>query len=357
VADSIVLMAELTPDSGGEERSKATKRLLDAGGLDSRVRERDRVAVKVHVGELHNDSHVAPEICAVITERIRALGGLPFLTETSTLYRGQRSNAVDHLRHAFAHGFTFEKVGAPFIMADGLTGSSEIEVPIPGVLFRAVKIAREVVLAESLIAVSHATGHMASGLGACIKNLGMGLASRMGKLRQHSSVSPTIDAAACTFCELCIKWCPADAIVEQEGKAFILKDRCIGCGQCFTVCNFEAVRHNWGVASADLQKRMAEHALGAVTGKEQRVYFLNYLTDMTADCDCLSRRQTPVLPDVGILASEDPVALDQATLDITKEKCGRDLSRASYPKIDPAVQLEHGERIGLGSRKYRLQRV
>lgn len=352
-----VLMAELPADSGSAERGKATRRLLDAAGLDRIVGKRDRVAVKVHVGELHNDTHVSPELCALIVERVKALGGLPFLTETSTLYKGQRSNAVDHLRHAFAHGFTYQKVGAPFIMADGLTGNSEIEVPIPGRLFRTVKIAREAVLAEALIAVSHATGHIASGLGACIKNLGMGLASRMGKLRQHSSVSPTINQAACTFCEQCIKWCPAEAIVEQEGKAFIHKEKCIGCGQCFTVCRFDAVGHNWGVASKDLQQRMAEHALGAVIAKREHVYFFNYLTDMTADCDCTSTKQERILPDVGILACRDPVALDQATLDVTREKCGRDLSQTSYPKIDPAVQLAHGERIGLGSRKYKLQRV
>ena len=357
MADTNVLMAELSPDSKSEERGKATQRILDAGGLDSCIRQLDHVAVKIHVGELHNDTHVAPEICALIVARIKSLGGQPFLTETSTLYKGQRSNAVVHLLHAFNHGFTCERVGAPFIMADGLTGNSEIEVSIPGRLFRKVKIAREVVLAEALIAVSHATGHMASGLGACIKNLGMGLASRMGKLRQHSSVSPVIDKAACTFCGQCIKWCPAEAIVEKEDKAFIVKARCIGCGQCFTVCNFDAVRHNWGVASVELQQRMAEHALGAVLNKQGRVFFFNYLTDMTADCDCMSRRQDRILPDVGILASEDPVALDQATLDITREKSGQDLSRVSYPKVDPTAQLEHGERIGLGSRKYSLKMV
>ena len=224
-----------------------------------------------------------------VVEGVKRAGGSPFLTETSTLYKGERSNAIDHLRHAFAHGFGYEAIGAPFIMADGLSGTAEVEVPIKGILFDKVAIAREVLFADSLVAVTHATGHLGNGLGAAIKNLGMGLASRMGKLRQHSSVKPTVDPQACTFCAQCLKWCPAEAIAERGGKAFIVSEMCIGCGECLAVCRFDAVRHDWGADLGQLQRREAEHALGAVQDKRDKLLVLSYLTDMTKECDCLAR--------------------------------------------------------------------
>ncbi|HUV08754.1 MAG TPA: 4Fe-4S dicluster domain-containing protein, partial [Spirochaetia bacterium] len=173
------------------------------------------------------------------------------------------------------------------------------------------------------------------------------------------SIKPRIDAAACTFCGKCIEWCPEDAIVpedvvEKSGKAFILEKKCIGCGECLSVCNFDAVKYNWGVESSDLQKRVAEHALGAVQNKRQKSFFINCLTDMTGGCDCMGNRQDRIMGDVGVLASTDPVAIDQATLDLTEKHFGESLAKKSYPQIDASLQLEHGERIGLGSRAYRL---
>jgi uncharacterized Fe-S center protein len=311
--------------------------------------------VKIHVGEQRNTGHVAPEIVAVVVGRIRQLGASPFLTETSTLYKGCRSNAIDHLMHAFAHGFTLDKVGAPFIMADGLFGNTELEVPIPGTLFKKVNIAREVAFADSLVVISHPTGHPGMGMGACLKNVGMGLSSRIGKLRQHSSVKPYVDAGSCTFCMKCIKWCPVDAIVERDSKAFIVSERCIGCGECLAVCRFDAVRYNWGTESAELQKRVAEHALGAVIDKREKCLYLNYLTDMTKECDCYGERQERLLPDVGVLASRDPVAIDQATLDLTRERFGQSLAEKGWPGLDATVQLDHAEAIGLGCRRYEIE--
>ena len=276
------------------------------------------------------------------------------MTETSTLYKGRRSNAVDHLIQAFDHGFAYENIGAPFILADGLSGNTEIEVQIEGIIFDRVSIAREVVFADSLIAVSHPTGHPEMALGAAIKNLGMGLSSRIGKLRQHSSVKPYVDAKACTLCRKCIQWCPVDAIVEKKEKAFILKEKCIGCGECLSVCNFDAIRYNWGVESADLQKRVAEHALGVILNKRGHCFFFNFLIDMTRGCDCYGDRQERNMPDVGILASPDPVAIDQATLDLTARRHERSIAKESEPGLDGTIQLEHAEKIGLGSRTYEL---
>ncbi len=349
-----VYFAELPEDSNSSERIAATKKLLKGSEIESIIADKDKVAVKLHVGERNNDTHVAPEIVRTVVSKIKEKGGLPFLTETSTLYKGRRSNAIDHLAHAFSHGFTFENIGAPFIMADGLTGNTEIEIPIEGRIFNKVNIAREIVFADALVAVSHPTGHPGMALGACLKNIGMGLSSRIGKLRQHSSVKPYIDEAKCTFCEKCIKWCPEEIIIEKNEKAFIIQEKCIGCGECLAVCNFDAVKYNWGVESAELQKRVAEHVLGAVQDKRDKSFFLNFLFDMTRGCDCEGERQKRIIPDVGILASRDPVAVDQATLDLTAKSFGESLAKKSEPRLDASIQLEHAEEIGLGSRKYNL---
>jgi len=353
----VVYFAELPESSRLEDRVGAAERILDACGLESIVARRDRTAVKVHVGEKNCATHLDPRIVRAVVARIKSLGAAAFLTETSTLYKGERATAIDHLALAFAHGFTFEQVGAPFIMADGLTGDSELEVPIPGVLFDRVAVAREVRVADSLVAVTHATGHLGNGLAACIKNLGMGLASRKGKLRQHSALKPAVDPQACTFCGKCLQWCPEEAIVERDGKAFILGDKCIGCGECLAVCRFDAVRHDWSSDLGALQRREAEHALGVLQGKRDKFLALCFLVDMTKDCDCVAHRQERLQPDVGVLASRDPVAADQAALDLTRQRFGRSLAEAGWPQVDARVQLEHGERIGLGSRTYELRRV
>jgi uncharacterized Fe-S center protein len=352
-----VFFVELPENSTLEQRLVGTERLLDGCGLKQIVAKRDRVAVKIHVGEGRNNTHLAPRIVGAVVERLKRLGTSPFLTETSTLYKGNRSNAIDHLTHAYEHGFGYEVVGAPFIMADGLSGNSEVEVPIPGVLFQKVNIAREAVFADALVAVTHAKGHLANALGGTIKNVGMGLSSRMGKLRQHSAMKPKVDPKACTLCLKCIRWCPVEAIVEREGKAFILTEPCIGCGECLAVCRFDAVKYDWGTQGTDLQRKEAEHALGVVLDKRDKCLFLNFLVDMTRDCDCMDRAQERIQPDLGILASQDAVAVDQATLDLTRERFGRSLAEEGWPHLDATVQLEHGERVGLGSRRYELRMV
>ncbi len=352
-----VLFKALAKQSTLRERISAMAAILQNTGLPDAFFAREKVAVKIHVGERKNNTFVAPEVIKQAVQWIKNKGGLPFLTETSTLYKGARSHAIDHLIHAFNHGFTYGKIGAPFIMADGLLGNSEIEVAIPGQIYRSVLIAREVETADALVAVSHATGHMVSGLGACIKNLGMGLASRMGKMRQHSSIKPSIKPELCTLCRLCIKWCPEDAIIEKNGNAFIIEENCTGCGECLAVCGFDAVAYNWGVGSKELQKRMAEHALGVIINKKNKCLFINVLADMTKDCDCLAKLQQPIMPDIGILASLDPVAVDQATLDLTKKYNGVNLGKKSFPALDPTVQLAHAENITMGSREYELHEI
>lgn len=354
---SKVYFAPLEKESSAHERKEKMVEICTLPDFTGIIEKNDKVAVKIHVGEKKNTTHVAPEVVKQAVNSIKKRKGKPFLTETATLYRGERSDGIDHLEHAYRHGFTPGKMGAPFIMADGIAGNSEVAVSIPGILQDSVFIARDAAYADVIIAISHATGHMANGLGAALKNLGMGLASRKGKMRQHSSMKPKIKPGACTFCKQCISWCPEDAIIERDEKAFILTEKCIGCGECLTVCKFDAVSYDWGTESAELQKQVAEHAFGAIRGKEKKSFFINCLYDMTKDCDCVGGAQDPVIPDIGILASSDPIALDQATLDLTESSFPETLVGDSWPNLDPKVQLEHGERIGMGSREYELIRI
>ncbi|WP_371381411.1 DUF362 domain-containing protein [Sporomusa aerivorans] len=336
------------------EQVSAMARIFAASGASKIISTNDFVAIKLHVGEKKNTTHVKPEVVRVLVQEAKALGGQPFLTETSTLYKGERENAVKHILHAHNHGFSIDNVGAPFVMADGLAGNTEHEVEINGELHKSVKVAREVLSADSLLVVSHPTGHPAAGLGACIKNIGMGLASRMGKMRQHSAMMPEVNAAACKYCQKCIKWCPQDAIIEQGSKAFIVAEKCIGCGECLAVCRFDAVKYDWNAESGYMQRSMAEHAYGSVIGKPGKCFYFNVLVDMTKDCDCFNVKQAKIIPDIGILAADDPVAVDKATLDLTAKAHGKTLAEISYAHHDAMIQIKHAAKIGMGSLEYQL---
>lgn len=331
--------------------------LYDAADFSSFLEPGELVAIKMHFGEKNNDTHVKPEMVKPIVGRVKQAGAKPFLTDTNVLYRSQRSNAVDHLQLIHEHGFTLERVGAPVLILDGLRGNQEEEIPIPGQIYRSVSLAAGLALADALIVVSHVTGHMGTGLGGTLKNMGMGLSSRMGKLRQHSATKPYVDERSCTGCWVCIRWCPEDAIEKHGEVAWIDPEKCIGCGECLVVCRFDAVRHDWRVESVELQRRVAEHALGAALNKKGKVGYFNFVINVTKDCDCLGRKQVPVVPDVGILASYDPVAIDTAALDLIRSTAGAELFRFSYPHLDGREQLRHGEKIGLGSMDYEIVEV
>jgi uncharacterized Fe-S center protein len=339
------------------EQASGMEKIYDASGAAAVTAGKDFVAVKLHVGEKENTTHIRPALIRAIVDKVKSQQGVPFLTETSTLYKGERENAVKHLLHAHRHGFGIDNVGAPFIMADGLTGNTEYEIEINGELHKSVKVAREVMSADVLLAVSHATGHVAAGLGACIKNLGMGLASRMGKMRQHSAMLPEVITKKCRLCQKCIKWCPREAIIEKDGKAYIKTDKCIGCGECLAMCRFDAVKYDWGAESGFMQKSMAEHAYGIVKEKTNKCFFFNVLVDMTKDCDCYNVSQKKLIPDIGILASADPVAIDKATLDLTAQAQGQTLAQMAYKHHDAMIQIEHAANIGMGSLEYELIEV
>lgn len=352
-----VYLARVTDGSPPAQQAAALNKVMDACGFTNRLSRLDMVAVKVHVGEKNNATHMRPELAARAVNLVRAVGAQPFLTDTATLYRGERENAVKHALHAHAHGFSIEKTGAPFVAMDGLSGTDEVEVAITGELHDRVKVAGQALLADALVVISHATGHMGSGMGAAIKNVGMGLASRAGKMRQHSSITPEVNSERCENCGKCRQWCPADAIDEQEGVSYIHQQDCIGCGECIAVCRYGAVKFDYAIESPILQKSMAEHAAGVLGHFGDKAVFFNVMVDMTKECDCLNERQEKQFADVGILACDDIVAVDQATLDLSARAHGRDLAQQSFPKLDAGIQIRHAQKIGLGSRDYRLVEV
>ena len=247
--------------------------LFEKANLVNCFEAEDFIAIKTHFGEDGNTTHIPANYFPPLVDKLKNLGCKPFLTDTCVLYASERSDAVKHLHLAEKHGFTVEQTGAPIVIADGLRGSNETEVKIPGELFSEVSIATEAVTANAMIVTTHVTGHIASGIGGAIKNIGMGLASRKGKLRQHSSVKPSINGPKCTGCGSCLLWCPQVAITMNGDVAIINGEKCIGCGECLTVCRFDAVNYNWQTSSEDLQKKMTEHALGVISNKRTKFVF------------------------------------------------------------------------------------
>lgn len=317
--------------------------------------KRDLVAVKLHVGEAGVSTRLPPDIAAEAVRVVRDLGARAFLTDTAVLYAGPRSNGVGHAEVAARHGFTFERTGASFLPADGLLGNIEVSVPIEGRHFQSVRIARGIAEANAMVVVSHATGHLGTGFGGTLKNLGMGCASRKGKLSQHSDTKPFIKEDRCQACGACIASCPEEALTAGKGgEAELDESQCIGCGECIAQCHHGAIGFRWDSASARLQEKMVEHALGAVRALQGNVVYLLGIVSLTKDCDCLSPGSAIVARDVGFAASLDPVALDQASIDLVARSEGKGLDELAYPELDGTIQLAHAEGLGLGSRGYTL---
>jgi len=351
-----VYCRRLSPDADYPDLVSATKRLFEVGNFRELFRRGDSVAVKLHFGEGDNDTHIHPPVVRAVVERVKAGDGRPFLIESNTLYRGRRSNSIDHLILAHEHGFTMDQVGAPVIIADGLLGNEQVEVPIEGKHYKKVRISAAGHHARTIIALAHVTGHPGTGIGASIKNIAMGLSSRAAKLSQHSDMVPDVDGDKCVACGTCAEWCPVDAITVDE-VAEIDEKKCIGCGECLAVCPNDAVTFSWSETNERLQEKMAEHALGVVTRKRGRIGFLNYIYDVTKGCDCFGTRQEPVLKSLAVLASTDCVAVDRATVDLINEHTHGDFFRKLYPHIPYDVQFTHGESIGLGTTDYDLVEV
>ena len=353
--------------------------LLERMKIGKSIKKDDLVAIKLHFGELGNCAFLRPVFLRTIVEMVKRVGAQPFLTDTNTLYRGSRSNAVSHLGTAMHNGFDYTCVGCPVIIADGLRGANGVKVKVPGEVLKEVSVAREIADADSMIVVTHFKLHELSGFGGALKNIGMGGASRDGKLVQHSTLAPQVNIEKCKGCKICFDYCPAQAISLKEKKATINSDAtrvptvegrtCIGCGQCIAICPEGAVEIEW-TGDADLfQKKMVEHAHGVLQGKKKTI-FLNFIIDVSPACDCYPCNDAPIVRDVGILASFDPVSIDAASADFVNNeeslpgtvikhslKKGQDKFRAVYPSVDWNVQLNHAEKLGLGERSYMLVKV
>lgn len=342
-------------------------RLTDTCGLEDMIAPRNLVAIKLHFGEKGNAAFIRPLFIRPIVDRIKELGASPFLTDTNTLYAGTRGNSVSHLKTAIENGFAYSVVNAPIIIGDGMRGASYAEVEIDGELIKTAYLGKEIVESDVLISIAHFKGHELTGFGGTIKNLGMGCASRKGKLDQHSGLSPKVKRKKCIGCGECVEHCAQKAISLTDKKAVIDPEKCVGCGECILICPNSAIDVQWNADIPVFQKKMSEYTLAVLKGKQEKTMFLNFLTNISPACDCYGHNDAPIVQDIGIMASTDPVAIDQASADMVNrqnvadgsclqdsEKQRGDIFRSVYPKIDWSIQLQHAEKMGLGSREYEL---
>jgi Uncharacterized Fe-S center protein len=357
-------------------RLDKVEKLLKKTGLKDAIAPKDLVAIKLHFGETGNLAYIRPPYVRRAVDMVKQLGGRPFLTDANTLYVGNRANSVDHLETAIQNGFDYAVVGAPLIIADGLTGKDYVKVPVSGKHFKEVNIGSAAYHADAMVVMTHFKCHELTGFGGAIKNLGMGLGSRSGKQQMHSDVLPKIKEDKCTGCARCSDWCPAKAIEMQPWtgnkkgqKAYIQDKICWGCGECAVTCLFGSISVNWRTTPEAVQEKMAEYALGAVKGKEEKVVYINFVTDVSPECDCYGHNDYPIVQDIGILASLDPVALDHACADLVNArppmpgsviegiKPGEDKFQMVHPGINGRAQLLHGAEIGLGQMEYELLEI
>jgi len=322
-------------------------------GLLSSIEKDSFVALKIHFGEKGNTGFIKPQWLGGIIHQIKNKTTRAFLTDTNTLYIGQRTNATEHIRLAWEHGFNPETVGIPVIIADGLLGEDSQEIKINLSRIKSAKIAASIFHADLLICLSHFTGHVVAGFGASLKNLGMGCASRAGKLEQHSDVHPKVNPKVCTNCGICLDYCPSRAILQKNGTAFIQDEQCLGCGECLVVCKAGAIKMRWDADERRIQEKMTEYAYSVWHHFRGKIGFLNFLLKITKDCDCMAKDQSPLVEDIGILSSSDVIALDKASVDLVLERGRKDVLRAGYD-VDWSLQLKHGTKIGLGSLDYEL---
>jgi uncharacterized Fe-S center protein len=345
-----------------------TRKLFGRSGFAQSIQEGDKVAVKLHFGEAGNTAFLPPMFARVVVDQIKKAGARPFLIDTNTLYKGSRGNAVDHLETAFANGFSYATVGAPVIIGDGLIGMDYVRQEIDKKHFKDVKIAAGLHHADAVVNLTHFTGHELFGFGGAVKGLGMGGASPSGKQEMHSDVLPEVLEAKCTSCGRCFQWCPVDAINWEAGdKAEIVEAKCIGCGECTVACTYGAIEVNWKTDTNITQEKTAEYAYGALKNKRDKALFFNFLINISPDCDCFDFNDPPFVTDIGIMASTDPVALDQASNDMVIKAQALSGSKLEDLKTDDKFRsihgidwrpiLAYGESIGLGQREYKLEEV
>ena len=349
------------------------KKLMRRAGVGTIDMEGKFVAIKMHFGELGNISYLRPNYAKAVADLVKEEGGKPFLTDCNTMYPGSRKNALEHLYCAWENGFTPMTVGCPVLIGDGLKGTDDIAVPVVGGEYvKEAKIGRAVMDADVFISLSHFKGHETTGFGGAIKNIGMGCGSREGKAEQHSNGKPSIDAARCRGCRKCRRECANDGLVfdAETGKMTVDLAHCVGCGRCLGACNFDAIEFREDDAVEVLNRRMAEYAKAVVDGRPH--FHVSLIVDVSPYCDCHGENDAPILPNIGMFASFDPLALDQACADaclaanpLPGSRLSDNMARQGFvdlgdhfrnttPESDWESCLVHAEKIGLGTREYEL---
>ena len=362
--------------ANGDGLAAKLKKLIRAAGIGQIDMEGKFAAIKMHFGELGNLSFLRPNYARAVADVVKELGGMPYLTDCNTLYPGSRKNALEHLYCAWENGFTPLTVGCPILIGDGLKGTDEVAVPVVGgECVTEAKIGRAVMDADVFISLSHFKGHEMAGFGGAIKNIGMGCGSRAGKQEQHANGQPSVDESLCRGCRRCQKQCANNGLVFHEAThtMYVDPNHCVGCGRCVESCSFGALSFQSDAVCQLLNRRMAEYAKAVIDGRPN--FHISLVMDISPNCDCHGENDVPILPDIGMFASFDPLALDQACVDAclaAEPMPGSQLARHlaepgfvdhhdhftnSTPESEWRSCLEHAEKIGLGTRSYQLIKV
>ena len=344
-------------------------RLMKTAGMDTIDFDKKYVAIKIHFGEPGNLAYLRPNYAKTVVDFVKSMGGKPFLTDCNTLYVGGRKNALDHLDSAYVNGFSPFSTGCHVIIADGLKGTDEALVPVEGGTYvKEAKIGRAVMDADIIISLNHFKGHEAAGFGGAIKNLGMGCGSRAGKMEMHSAGKPRVSERKCIGCGQCTKVCAHDAITITDKKASIDHNKCVGCGRCIGVCPMDAVKPASDESNDILNCKMAEYTKAVIDGRPN--FHISLVMDVSPYCDCHGENDAPIVPDVGMFASFDPVALDKACADAVNrqpickgsvldevEHVHYDYFTDVFPDTNWASCLEHARKLGLGTDDYELIQI
>ncbi len=349
-----------------EARCDSLKKLLEKASPFRGYKKDEFIPVKLTIGDSQCVYNIHPELVKIIVSDIKKMKAKPFLFDTNVIYKGERLNAVDHLALAQSKGFGHAKVGAPFIIADGIFGQDGKEYAIDSDYIKKIKVPSFIGSLENLLVLSHATGHILSGYAGAIKNIAMGMVSRPTKQVQHSSLKPHIIDKKCTACGCCAKICPVNAIShrtppslqrgEKKGEEYAIdQTRCIGCGECLCACKFYAISINWSEDHAIFAKRMVEVA-HFMLSKFKNKFFITFGLDITKECDCISTKNELLFSkNIGILASQDPLSIDKAMIDlINKDK---DLLKETGLLDTHKTMLDYGYKKGLGSLDYNLIKI
>ena len=349
-----------------ENLPKKLARLVKSAGMLEGIDFSNKyTAIKIHFGEPGNLSYLRPNYAKVIVDLIKEAGGRVFLTDCNTLYVGRRKNALDHLDSAYENGYNPFTTGCHVIIADGVKGTDEALVPIDGDYVREAKIGRAVMDADIIISMNHFKGHEATGFGGALKNIGMGCGSRAGKMEMHSAGKPNVYQKRCIGCGACLKNCAHSAITITDRKAFIDHNKCVGCGRCIGVCPMDAVKPAEDESNDILNCKIAEYTLAVL--KDRPHFHISLVVDVSPYCDCHAENDVPIVPNVGMFASFDPVALDIACADAVNRQpviSGSILSEKphvhhdhftdTHPETNWMSAIDHAVKLGLGSKEYEL---